>query len=58
LLRRYAHETQEIQWRQTLPVGLSRRRQGFKSPWGRQQEIKALAVMQVPFFHVCAAVQE
>ena len=30
--------------------GLSRRRQGFKSPWGRQQEIKAPAVMQVPFF--------
>ena len=29
--------------------GLSRRRQGFKSPWGRQQEIKAPAVMQVPF---------
>ncbi|WP_304050846.1 hypothetical protein, partial [Desulfovibrio piger] len=29
--------------------GLSRRRQGFKSPWGRQQGIKAPAVMQVPF---------
>ena len=29
--------------------GLSRRRQGFKSAWGRQQGIKAPAVMQVPF---------
>ena len=47
---RYAHETQEIQWRQTLPVGLSRRRQGFKSPWGRQQEITPLREIVRAFF--------
>jgi hypothetical protein len=31
--------------------GLSRRQQGFKSPWGRHNDIKGLAVFTVfPFF--------
>ena len=30
--------------------GLSRRRQGFKSPWGRQQEIKRSNVLFKAYF--------
>ena len=31
--------------------GLSRRRQGFKSPWGRQQEIKRSNVLFKAYFY-------